>query len=202
MESHTNEPRPRSSDARAEGPVGASPRVRCILALPESAPHTPADLREAFSARNLEVRELVGAFQAMGALMDLERDAGVAVALVVVEPTLFPRGRSGELLIAAGRWRPQAARWVYERSSTPRLSKWIEPTETPAAEVAKVNGIRGALRDVAGAPTLRLAGEGDPAGPRPPASSDELTEEELSMLLGREIPAPPSDRPGANRDER
>lgn len=190
------EQRPRSSDARAEGPAGASPRVRCILALPESAPHTPADLREAFSARNLEVRELVGSFRAMGALMDLERDAGVAVALVVVEPALFPRGRSDELLISAGRWRPQAARWVYERSRTPRLSKWIEPIE-PAAEAAKVNGIRSALRDVAGAPTLRLAGEADPLRERPPAANDELSEEELSMLLGRDIPAPPGDSAGS-----
>ena len=203
MESRPEEQRPRAAGARAEVPDGASPRVRCILSLPESAPRTPADLIEAFSSRPIEVRELVGPFAAMGELVRAERDPSCAIALVVVEPGRFRGDRAAELMRSAGRWSPRAARWIYEHSATPRLRKWIAPGEPALApEGAKVNGIGPALRDVASAPTLRLTGVGEDADATDTRAgaqrahepddahtdADALTEEELAMLLGRSEP--------------
>lgn len=186
-----------------EVPAGVSPRVRCILSLPESAPTPPADLIEAFVARQIEVRKCVGPIDAMMNLVILHRDDHAAVALVVVEPDWFESNRADELLRSAGKYAPRAARWVYDQASTPRLRKWIEP---PPADGVKVNGIRAAIREVEGQPPLRLTGffeapapSTSPASPevdsetpaveleRSSASSvDTLTAQELAMLLGPE----------------
>lgn len=196
MESRTNEPRPAETEgARAEVPADASPVVRCILALPESSPVPPADLAEAFAARNLEVRECVGPYEAMAAMVSLARDARRPLALVVVEPSLFPADRAEQLMRSAAKYTGRAARWMYERRRAPRLRKWIEE-EKPST---KVNGIQEAIRRVQGAPALRLTGFADGAAPGatggapedadPPKQDDTgsiLTEEELAMLLGRD----------------
>ncbi len=199
MESRTNEPRPtETKGARAEVPADASPAVRCILALPESSPVPPADLVEAFAARNLEVRECLGPFEAMALMVSLARDTKRPLALVVVEPSQFSGDRAAQLMQSAAKYTGRAARWMYERKRAPRLQKWIEPETSPT----KVNGIRDAIRRAQGAPSLRLTGfaetnasEARPAenGGEPSASASGalLTDEELAMLLGRDEPDAP-----------
>ncbi|RMH28994.1 MAG: hypothetical protein D6693_02700 [Planctomycetota bacterium] len=205
MESHTDDPRPAAGGARTEAPDDASPRVRCILALPDRARATPADLAEAFAARSIEVRETVGPFRAMAEVMLARRDERCAVALVVVDPE-EGRTRCDELMRAAGRWCPRVARWVYDGTKSPRLSRWADREED--APAAGVNGIAGAIREVTGAPTLRLigaedvatpaAGAGDPTPARdePAAPASELTEDEIAMLLGFDADAPRDDGAG------
>jgi len=199
MESPTNESRPVSTPgARVEVPAESSPHVRCILALDESSPKPPADLIEAFVVRHIEVRKCVGLLDAMTKLVIAHRDKGSAVALVVVEPEKFRAERVEELLRSAGKYAPRAARWVYDCAASPRLQKWVEPT--PVDEF-KVNGIRAAIRQAEGQPSLRLTGfvestcDSDEIETPTPAideerseigASDALTEEELAMLLGPE----------------
>jgi len=181
--------------------------VRCILTLPDSARATPADLVEAFAARSIEVREVIGPFRAMAELMRARRDDHCAIALVVMDPAAGAATRCAELMRAVDRWCPRAARWVYDEHAAPRLRRWVAPSDGTTPPVLGVNGIAGAIRDVTSPPSLRLIG-GDhgpttspPAAasqdtaPEPPqderaSSADELTEDEIAMLLGLEANDP------------
>lgn len=201
MESHTDESRPTAtSGARAEVPAEASPTVRCILVTPESQPQPPADLVEAFVARQLDVRECVGVFEGMAALLRSSKQEHQPIALVVVEPDAFAANRARDLMRSAHRYVERAARWVYDHRLSPRLQKWDDTDVSPP----KVNGIREAIQRAEDKPALRLTGFPDELkdAEAPPADDEDrgsiLTEEELAMLLGTDDETRPNDRDAGN----
>lgn len=194
----------KSSSSGSSG-SGDQPGVRCLIVAPKNpdgSHEIPDDLLRSLRKHDVTIDRRPGVFDAIAAMITHEklrkkREAKEGMAMVVVDPDKVPRAE--ELVGASERYAPSVVCWRYDSHTKLKLHAYQiappKPTESitpkPANETWE-----------GGSPNLRLAGEDEFEGQYENSLDDSessrygsvvgadstqlLTEDELSMLLGDE----------------
>lgn len=95
-------------------------RTRCVLWRPPHLP-VPQDLLASLQRRHVAITDCTDSFAAMAHLCRLQRSAQDPFVLLLVSPSHLPE--AAEVLEAAARYAPLAARWWYDARCSPKLQQ-------------------------------------------------------------------------------
>lgn len=141
--------------------------TQCVLWRP---PHqaAPSDLLASLRRRAVAVTECADPFTALAHICRIDREGRDPVVLLLVSPADLPE--AAEVLDAASRYAPHAARWWYDEDESPRLKQvapedivaWTPRRPAPAAAPAPPvpPSIAGAFTAVEPASPARRHGKG------------------------------------------
>lgn len=179
----------------------ATPHTRCLLLVPRGF-DAPLDLLDGLRRRRVTVQE-VGDAPAVMVALATGSTAGPFAAVVLIEPDSV---RDADRLIAAIRRHHRVAIWRYGYDAHPRLVRLYTPPEaaTPApvpgdTEAAPARPPKPPTEPPRASSLAQPIRKPDdvPQAPPPPAPSDtpqagdDLSADELAMLLGKDRPPDP-----------
>lgn len=198
------------SKPAGSGGSGDQPGVRCLIVSPKGGDgghEIPDDLLRSLRKHDVTIDRRPGVFDAIASMIKHERlrkrrEAKEGMALVVVDPDRVARAE--ELVGASERYAPSVVCWRYDSHTKLKLHAYEVSAPKAEEEIVPMHGGSSwGGGNAAGAPTLRLAGEGEfDAGPDTGLDESEasrygsmvgadatqlLTEDELSMLLGDDL---------------